>query len=170
MPIRTAHVRWVTLCRYPCSPRCKLWMLAMWSVDPSRGEANALSIPPGKYGRKTKTQRNRRGPTQAVDHVAQFVNKRGTLPGLEICTNSYWKIGFPTRTGRQVLHGRRQHVSWDAPFNRVTCATLILCFTCHKKLPGTTRRKVRMTPGQRGPLTPWAAHMIQWQRQRDASR
>jgi len=56
--------------RYPCSPRCKRWLLAMWSVDPSRGEANALSNPPGKYGRKTKTQRNRRGLTQAVDHVA----------------------------------------------------------------------------------------------------
>uniref|UniRef100_A0A0N5B1N2 Secreted protein n=1 Tax=Syphacia muris TaxID=451379 RepID=A0A0N5B1N2_9BILA len=27
--------------------------------------ANALSIPPGEYGRKIKTQRNRRGPAQA---------------------------------------------------------------------------------------------------------
>ena len=32
-------------------------------------EANALSIPPGEYGRKAKTQRNRRGLAQAVDHV-----------------------------------------------------------------------------------------------------
>ena len=55
----------------------------MRSVDPVRGEANALSVPPGKYGRKAKTQRNRRGPTQAVDHVAQFDDKRRTLPGLE---------------------------------------------------------------------------------------
>jgi len=31
--------------------------------------ANALSIPPGKYERKFKTQRNWRGPAQAVDHV-----------------------------------------------------------------------------------------------------
>lgn len=31
--------------------------------------ANALSIPPGEYGRKAKTQRNRRGPAQAVEHV-----------------------------------------------------------------------------------------------------
>lgn len=31
--------------------------------------ANALSIPPGEYGRKIKTQRNRRGPAQVVEHV-----------------------------------------------------------------------------------------------------
>ena len=45
-------------------------MLAIASVDPASREANALSIPPGKYERKFKTQRNRRGLTQAVDHVA----------------------------------------------------------------------------------------------------
>ena len=33
-----------------------------------RAEANALSQPPGEYGRKTKTQRNRRGLAQAVEH------------------------------------------------------------------------------------------------------
>gem|GEM_PF-3323560 len=32
-------------------------------------KANALSIPPGKYDRKVKTQRNRREFAQAVDHV-----------------------------------------------------------------------------------------------------
>ena len=31
--------------------------------------ANALNYPPEKYGRKTKTQRNRRGLTQVVEHV-----------------------------------------------------------------------------------------------------
>jgi hypothetical protein len=31
--------------------------------------ANALNIPPGEYGRKIKTQRNRRGPAQVVEHV-----------------------------------------------------------------------------------------------------
>ena len=54
----------------PCSPRCKWWILAIVSVDPCSGEANALSIPPGNYGGNVETQRNRRGPTQAVDHVA----------------------------------------------------------------------------------------------------
>ena len=31
--------------------------------------ANALSTPPGEYGRKIKTQRNWRGFVQAVEHV-----------------------------------------------------------------------------------------------------
>jgi hypothetical protein len=36
----------------------------------SFGDAlNRLSIPPGEYGRKIKTQRNRRGPAQVVEHV-----------------------------------------------------------------------------------------------------
>ena len=32
--------------------------------------ANALSEPPGEYGRKAETQRNWRGPAQAVERVA----------------------------------------------------------------------------------------------------
>ena len=32
-------------------------------------KANALSTPPGKYDRKIKTQRNRRGPAQVEDHA-----------------------------------------------------------------------------------------------------
>ena len=62
-------------------------MLDIGSVDPFSvvyKKANALSIPPGKYGRKAKTQRNRRGPAQAVDHVVQFDDKRGTLPGFDM--------------------------------------------------------------------------------------
>ena len=51
----------------PCPKRCQL---AFWSIDPLRGEANALRDPPGKYDRKVKTQRNRRGLAQAVDQVA----------------------------------------------------------------------------------------------------
>jgi len=43
-------------------------MLAIGSIDPISGEANALSIPPGKYGRKAKTQRNRPELAQAVEH------------------------------------------------------------------------------------------------------
>ena len=68
----------------PCSPRPKQCALAMAGIDPRCGEANALSAPPGKYGRKAETQRNRRGPAQAVDHVVQFDSKRVTSPGLDI--------------------------------------------------------------------------------------
>ncbi len=45
---------------------------------------NTLSIPPGEYGRKIKTQRNRRGPAQVVEHVVKFENTRRTLPSLDI--------------------------------------------------------------------------------------
>ena len=40
------------------------------SVSMLFGETpNGLSIPPVEYGRKVKTQRNCRGPEQAVEHV-----------------------------------------------------------------------------------------------------
>ncbi len=55
--------------RYPGSPRPKRWMLVVGGLSLSSNAANALSIPPGEYGRKIKTQRNRRGPAQAVEHV-----------------------------------------------------------------------------------------------------
>jgi len=49
--------------RYPGSPRpndeCYRWSASHFS-----DAANALNIPPGEYGRKVKTQRNRRGPAQ----------------------------------------------------------------------------------------------------------
>ncbi len=45
---------------------CTYWTL---SAKSPVLQANALSIPPEEYGRKVKTQMNRRGPAQAVDHV-----------------------------------------------------------------------------------------------------
>ncbi len=44
--------------RYPGSPSPKRWILAVAGIESSCGEANALSIPPGEYGRKAETQRN----------------------------------------------------------------------------------------------------------------
>ena len=38
-------------------------------VEVLSAAANALSIPPGKYGRKAKTQMNWRGPAQAEERV-----------------------------------------------------------------------------------------------------
>ncbi len=43
---------------YPGSPSPKRWILAVTGIESSRGEANALSIPPGEYGRKAETQRS----------------------------------------------------------------------------------------------------------------
>ncbi len=42
----------------PGSPSRKRWALGVGGIDPSCAAANALSAPPGEYGRKTKTQRN----------------------------------------------------------------------------------------------------------------
>ncbi len=42
----------------PGSPRRKRCELGIGGVDPSCPAANALSSPPGEYGRKIKTQRN----------------------------------------------------------------------------------------------------------------
>ena len=55
--------------RYPGSPSCKRWILDVVLKKKYSVVANALSIPPGKYARKSETQRNWRGPAQAVEHV-----------------------------------------------------------------------------------------------------
>ena len=36
----------------------KRWALGVRGIDPLGAAANALSAPPGEYGRKVKTQRN----------------------------------------------------------------------------------------------------------------
>jgi len=120
--------------RYPGSPRPKRCQLGLGSIDPFRTVANALSWPPGKYERKLKTQRNRRGPAQAVEHAVQFVNKRGTSPGLEILLQIPRNRDFFESVG-QVLHGCRQLVPWGVPLSRETSATPVECYLCHSRLP-----------------------------------
>ncbi len=44
--------------RYPGSPCRKRWALDVGTFNGFRVVANALSAPPGEYGRKAKTQRN----------------------------------------------------------------------------------------------------------------
>ena len=44
--------------RYPGSPSRKRWALGVGGIDPFRAGANAISAPPGEYGRKVETQRN----------------------------------------------------------------------------------------------------------------
>ncbi len=79
-------------------------------MNPFCAEANALSAPPGEYGRKAETQRNCRGPAQAVEHVVQFDTTRRTLPGFELHgTAVEIQSSFGTRV--EVLHGCRQLVS-----------------------------------------------------------
>ena len=40
-----------------------------WGIDPLSAAVNTISNPPGEYDRKVETQRNRRGPAQAVEYV-----------------------------------------------------------------------------------------------------
>ena len=44
--------------RYPGSPDLKRCTLGVGPFHRVRPQANALSVPPGEYGRKAKTQRN----------------------------------------------------------------------------------------------------------------
>ncbi len=44
--------------RHPGSPSCKRCRLGVGGVKAICAEANAISLPPGDYGRKVKTQRN----------------------------------------------------------------------------------------------------------------
>ena len=44
--------------RYPGSPCPKRCKLDVGGITPVCVEANAISLPPGNYGRKAKTQRN----------------------------------------------------------------------------------------------------------------
>ncbi len=43
---------------YPGIPGSKLLILGVGGIDSLCAVANALSIPPGDYGRKVETQRN----------------------------------------------------------------------------------------------------------------
>ena len=72
--------------------------------------ANALSNPPGEYGRKIKTQRNSRGPAQAVEHVVNSMQREE--PYLVLTYRELSRDGLvPSGTLIQVLHGCRQLVS-----------------------------------------------------------
>ncbi len=52
-----AKARVANRIRDPGSPSRKRWMLGVGGIDSLRAEANALSIPPGEYGRKAKLKR-----------------------------------------------------------------------------------------------------------------
>jgi len=85
------------------------WTLAVSTLSVSFNKVNTLSTPPGEYERKLKTQRNRREPAQAVEHVVQFDNKRGTLPRLDIlgiCQKRRSAFGNP-ETGAAWLSSAR---------------------------------------------------------------
>jgi len=43
--------------------------MLVFRISDFKCQANAISIPPEKYTRKSETQRNWRGLTQVVEHV-----------------------------------------------------------------------------------------------------
>ena len=66
------------------------------------------------------------------------------------------EMGFLFGAFSQVVHGRRQLVSWDVGLSPATSATLVLCCQhvmvgTHKRPPGLTRRKVGMTSDHHAP-------------------
>jgi len=80
-----------------------------------RGQANASSGPPGKYGRKAETQRNWRGPAQPVERVVQFETKRRTLPGFNILAF------YPERKRWGIRKEARKAAAWLSSALAVRC-------------------------------------------------
>ena len=104
-----------------------------------------------------------------VERVAQFVAKRRTLPGLEILLHASRKRGSlrGCRTGDAWLssvRGLNRSLQWGNERN-----PRCLLYMSGETAP-SRGRKVRMTPDQHVPLTPWATHILQWRLQRDATR
>ena len=135
--------------------------------------ANAVSIPPGEYGRKTETQRNWRGLAQAVEHVVQFDATRKTLPGLDIpLTSLEIGISFGTEeTGGAWLSSARVVRCWVKSRNERNPYRQLLTFSwelwrdCRWQIGGRWgRRQIIM------PLMAWATHVLQWPVQRAAKR
>src|SRR2546422_6913887 len=98
-PPRSTLFPYTTLFR---SPRRKRWTLGVGGSDPPGAVANAVSVPPGEYGRKAETQRDRKSTRLNSSHgyisYAVFClkkkNKKRESP-----------VGTPT-AGTAGAHGR----------------------------------------------------------------
>src|SRR3954453_20019611 len=69
----------------------------------------------------------------------------------------------PRKVGIQVVHGCRQLVSWHVGLSPATSASLVLCCQhvmvgTHRRLPGSTRRKVGMTSNHHAPYVQGFTH------------
>ena len=73
-------------------------------------------------------------------------------PYLDLTSREFFRNReVPSGTRWQVLHGCRQLVPWGVRLSPWTSATLVLCCIFHRRLPASSRRKVRMTSNQHGP-------------------
>ena len=97
-----------------------------WSVRIST-EPNGISIPPGKYSRKTETQKDRRGTyKQWIISINWMINQE-SYPGLT-SLGFHRDMEVPSLLGakRQVLHGRRQLVPQGVRLIPITSEPLYL--------------------------------------------
>ncbi len=142
--------------RYPGSPCRKRWVLGVGGFPPFSAGANALSTPPGEYDRKVETQRNWRGPHKRWSMWFNSKLREEPYQVLTSCANLRDKA-FPSGTQWQVVHGRRQLVSWDVGLSPATSATLVTLLVASIKLgtlvrlPVTNRRKVGTTSDHHAP-------------------
>ncbi len=96
--------------RYPCSPSRKRWILGVACIDPSRAEANALSIPPGEYARKCELKGIDGGPHKRWSMWFNSMQREEPYQDLT-CREPWRKLGVPSGARTQVVHGCRQLVS-----------------------------------------------------------
>ncbi len=81
----------------------------MGRFNPLRAGANALSVPPGEYGRKAKTQKIDGGPHKRRSMWLNSMQREEPYQGLTY-TCKPPERGEAFEGGIQVLHGCRQFV------------------------------------------------------------
>ncbi len=81
----------------------------MGGIDPARAGANALSAPPGEYGRKVKTQEIDGGPHKRRSMWLNSMQREEPYQGLT-CGCMPRETGEAFEGATQVLHGCRQFV------------------------------------------------------------
>src|SRR5215213_6126777 len=72
-------------------------MLGVAGIDPCRAEANALSIPPGEYGRKAETQRELTGARTSGGACGSIRRNAKNLTWARTASQRRWKHRYPAR-------------------------------------------------------------------------
>src|SRR5881227_748349 len=88
-------------------------MLGVAGIDPCRAEANALSIPPGEYGRRLKLKGIDGGPHKRWSMWFNSTQREEPYLGSK-CYGPGWKHPFPAR-------GRSIGAAWLSSARVVRC-------------------------------------------------
>ncbi len=83
----------------------------VWAVQSVCAGANALSMPPGEYGRKAETQRNYGGPHKRWSMWFNSTQREEPYLGSNGFGQPVETLVFLSGTEVEVLHGCRQLVS-----------------------------------------------------------